>query len=76
MVRRLELLAGGKKVPLNKFTRQIITDTMLGMLKNLKDFDNEEEIVLRLHPARSAQNARSEAAEGPETAEGTAGTER
>ena len=59
MVRRLELLAGGKKVPLNKFTRQIITDTMLGM-----------------HPARSAQNARSEAAEGPETAEGTAGTER
>lgn len=67
MVRRLELQAGGKKVPLNKFTRQIITDTMLGMLKNLKDFDGEEEIVLRLYSARSARSARSAAAETPDT---------
>jgi hypothetical protein len=48
VARRLELSAGGKKVPLNKFTRLIITDTLLGLLKNLKDIDSGEEIVLRL----------------------------
>jgi hypothetical protein len=52
VARRLELTAGGKKVPLNKFTRGIITDTLLALLRNLKDFDCEAEIALKLHPER------------------------
>jgi len=54
VARRLELTAGGQKVPLNKFTRRIITDILLALLGNLKDFDCEAEIVLKLHRERMA----------------------
>jgi hypothetical protein len=70
VARRLELSAGGRKVPLNKFTRLIITDTLLGLLKNLKDLDSREEIVLRLGSARSARG------EGEEFPAGNGSPER
>jgi len=52
MDREFELACGGKRVPLNRFTRGIILNTVLGLVQSLKGVEADAEITLRLGPAK------------------------
>jgi hypothetical protein len=51
MDRELELACGGKRVPMNRFARAMILNTVLGLLRSLKGVEPDAEITLRLGPA-------------------------
>jgi len=48
MSRTIEISAGGRRVPLNEFARDIILNALLGLLKSLKGADPEQEITIRV----------------------------
>jgi hypothetical protein len=52
MDRELELACGGKRVPMNRFTRALILNTVLGLVRSLKGVEADAEITLRLGPAK------------------------
>ena len=52
MDRELELNCAGKRVPMNRFTREVILNTLLGLLRSLKGVESDAEITLRLGPAK------------------------
>jgi hypothetical protein len=52
MDRELELNCGGKRVPMNRFTRDIILNTVLGLVRSLKGVEADAEITLRLGPVK------------------------
>jgi hypothetical protein len=54
MKRQVELHIGGKRIPLNLFAREIITNVILAMVRSLKDVDPELEITLRIVAASEA----------------------
>jgi len=51
MERQIELHCAGKRVPMNRFAKEIVANTLLGLLKCLKGVDPEAEITLRVGPA-------------------------
>ena len=50
MERQIELQCAGKRVPMNGFTKEVVLNTLLGLLKSLKGVDAEAEITLRVGP--------------------------
>ncbi len=50
MERSLEILSGGKKVPLNGFARKVVLNTLLGLLGSLHEVDPEAEIRVTIKP--------------------------
>ena len=52
MDRELELTCDGSRVPMNRFAREIILNTVLGMVRSLKGVDGNAEITLRLGPVK------------------------
>jgi hypothetical protein len=52
MDRELELGCGGKRVPMNRFTRAVVLNTVLGLVRSLKGVEADAEITLRLGPAK------------------------
>jgi len=48
----LQILSGGKKVPLNEFARKVVLNTLLGLLGSLSDVDTGEEILITLKPVK------------------------
>jgi hypothetical protein len=52
MDRELELDCAGKRVPMNRFTRAVVLNTVLGLVRSLKGVEVDAEITLRLGPAR------------------------
>ncbi len=52
MERELELLCAGKKVGMNRFAKEVVLGTVLGLLKTLKGIDPEAELSLRIEAAR------------------------
>jgi hypothetical protein len=50
MDRELELDCAGKRVPMNRFTRAVILNVVLGLLRTLKGVEVDAEIRLRLGP--------------------------
>ena len=52
MDRELELACSGNRIPMNRFTREIILNTVLGMVRSLKGVDSDAEITLRLGPVK------------------------
>ena len=51
MDRDLDLACGGKRVPMNRFTRAVVLNTVLGLVRSLKGVEADAEITLRLGPA-------------------------
>ena len=54
MKREVQLHVGNKRVPLNLFAKEIITNVMLGVLSSLKGVNSEQEITLRIGAAGKA----------------------
>ena len=52
MDRDLQILSGGKNVPLNEFARKVVLNTLLGLLGSLSDVDTSREILITLKPAQ------------------------
>ena len=52
MDRELELHCAGKRVAMNRFTRSVVLNTLLGLLRSLKGVEADAEITLRLAPAK------------------------
>ena len=52
MERELDLTCGGKRVPMNRFARDIVLNVVLGLVRALKGADVEAEITLRVGPAK------------------------
>ena len=52
MDRDLEIDCGGKRVPMNRFARAVVLNTVLGLVRSLKGVEPDAEITLRLGPAR------------------------
>jgi hypothetical protein len=52
MDRELELDCAGKRVPMNRFARAVVLNTMLGLLRSLKGVQADAEITLHLGPAK------------------------
>jgi len=52
MERELELACGGKRVPLNRFAREVVLNTVLGLVRALKGAEADAEITLRVGPAK------------------------
>jgi hypothetical protein len=52
MEREVEILSGGKPVPLNEFTRKIVLNTLLGMLGSLRDVGLDGEIHITVKPGK------------------------
>lgn len=48
----LQILSGGKNVPLNEFARKVVLNTLLGLLGSLSDVDVGGEILITLKPAK------------------------
>ncbi len=48
MARSVELKNGEKKIGLNPFSKQIIENVIIGIVKALKGIDMEDEIVITL----------------------------
>jgi hypothetical protein len=71
MKREVELHVGGKRIPLNLFTKEIITNIVVGIVESLKDAAQGEEISLRVGAAGAAAEPRGGSA-GSESA-GTGG---
>ena len=51
MKREVELHVGGKRIPLNLFAKEIITNVMLGVVGSLKGVVSGQEITLRIGAA-------------------------
>jgi len=51
MERQLDLACGGKRVPMNRFARDIVLNVVLGLVRALKGGDADAEITLRVGPA-------------------------
>lgn len=52
MERELELLCAGKRVGMNRFAKEVVLGTVLGLLKTLKGIDAEAELTLRIEAAK------------------------
>ena len=52
MERELELLCAGKRVAMNRFAKEVVLGTVLGLLKTLKGIDPEAELTLHIEAAR------------------------
>jgi hypothetical protein len=52
MERELDLACGGKRVPLNRFARDIVVNVVLGLVRALKGADLDAEITFRVGPAK------------------------
>jgi hypothetical protein len=52
MERHLQILAGGKNVPLNEFARKVVLNTLLGLLGSLSDVNVDGEILITLKPVK------------------------
>ena len=52
MERELELTCGGKRVPMNRFARDIVLNVVLGLVRALKGAAGDAEITLRVGPAK------------------------
>ncbi len=48
--REIEIMVGEKRIGLNKFAKEVIGNTLLGLLKSFKHMDSEEEITIRIRP--------------------------
>jgi hypothetical protein len=48
----LQILAAGKKVPLNEFARKVVLNTLLGLLGSLSELDVSGEILITLKPVK------------------------
>ena len=48
MERELEILVGERRIPTNRFAKQIIISTLTGLLKPLKNVDTDERIRITL----------------------------
>lgn len=57
MEREISLVNGDKRVDLNKFTKGIVTSTILGMLQSLRGVDVEREIHIIISAAKRAGSA-------------------
>ena len=63
MNREVDLHVGDKRVPLNLFAKEIITNVVLGMVGSLKGVSPEGEITLRIGPAAGAAAGRETASD-------------
>jgi hypothetical protein len=52
MDREVSLSCGGKTVPLNDFTKELVANTVAALVGTLKKSDTAEEIVLRIGPKK------------------------
>jgi hypothetical protein len=52
MDREIELSCDGNRIPMNRFTREIISNVLLAMVRTLKGVDTDAEITLRLGPLK------------------------
>jgi hypothetical protein len=52
MERELEIDCGGKRVPMNRFARDIVLNVVLGLVRALKGAEVDAEITLRLGAAK------------------------
>jgi len=52
MDRELDLACGGKRVPMNRFARVVVLNTVLGLVRSLKGVEADAEITLRLGPTK------------------------
>jgi hypothetical protein len=50
MAREIEIVSGGKKVPLNSFAQKAVLGTLLGLLGALRDVDTRAEIRITVTP--------------------------
>ena len=48
----LQIVSAGKKVPLNKFARKVVLNTLMGLVGSLSDVDMGAEILITLKPAK------------------------
>lgn len=48
MEREIELLCAGRRVAMNRFAKEVVLNTLLGLLKTLKGIDPEAELTLRI----------------------------
>ena len=48
----LQIVAAGKKVPLNEFARKVVLNTLMGLLGSLSDVDLSGEILVTLKPVK------------------------
>ena len=52
MEREIELACAGRRVAMNRFAKEVVLNTLLGLLKALKGIDLEAEIELRIGAAK------------------------
>jgi hypothetical protein len=52
MEREIELRCAGQRVGLNRFAKDVLLGTLLGLLKTLKGVDTEAELTLRIAAAK------------------------
>jgi len=52
MDREIELQCAGQRVPMNRFAKAVVLNTLLGLLQTLKGLDPEAEITLRVGPLK------------------------
>jgi hypothetical protein len=48
MERKIQIHVGGKRVALNKFAKQVLTNAITGMLSALRDVDVDQEISVTI----------------------------
>jgi len=58
MERELSIMNGEELVGLNGFVKSFVLNTLLGMMKSLRDVDVEGEIRIRISAARPAERPR------------------
>jgi molybdopterin-guanine dinucleotide biosynthesis protein B len=51
MEREVTLLVDGKEVPLNPFSREIVTNVVLGLVGSFKQTDNGKKIEITIGPS-------------------------
>lgn len=52
MEREVSLSSGGKNVPLNDFTREIVASVVTALAGVLKKSDANEELIIKIGPAK------------------------
>jgi len=52
MEREIELLCAGRKVAMNRFAKEVVLNTLLGLLRTLKGIDAQAELTLRIAAAK------------------------
>jgi hypothetical protein len=52
MERELDLACGGKRVPMNRFARDVVLNVVLALVRALKGAETDAEITLRVGPAQ------------------------